>query len=504
MVKTFFLRHFPLFLAALVFAPLWGAHFTHWDDNLNVWQNPRYLPVSLENTFFFWHEAYNYTFRPLVHTVWAALAALSQFGGPHHVPGGGETPFDARVFHGANVLLHLANTFLVQKLLRRAVKPAAAAGGALLFALHPLQVESVAWVTGFNELLCGGLCLLSVWFFLETRTENSPHKNSPQRAYALSLVFYVLALLTKPAAVALPLVLWIFDGCLQKQSWRASGRVLWPFLLLGLMWSLVTAGLQPESYAGTPPALWTRPFLAGDVWTFYGQKLILPVNLGIDYGRKPEISLQNPWVWFAWTVPALLLFWAWKIRARNVAPLLGIGVFLAWTLPVCGLKSSHFQLQFSLVADRYLYFAFLGFAFWAALWIDQWPEKRGRLQKIAAVALVLVWAMLSWRQIQIWHDNFSLFTQAIRVNPRSWLAHANLGAAYANENQTPKAAPHWQRALEINPKLWQMHVSLARYFTQNGEKNAAFSHWKAALQLKPDLLEARSALRELQPQWENQ
>lgn len=485
------MRISPLLIALcvlVVYGSLGSAQFTHWDDNLNVWQNPHYLPVSWENTLFFWRESYNQTYRPLVHTFWAALALVSQSNGPQHIPGGGATPFDARVFHLANLLIHLVNALLVFALLRRWVKrEAAAIGGALLFAVHPLQVESVVWVTGFNEVLCGLFCLLSLKFFFEFRDQSA----SLKRSYALAALFYFLALLTKPAAVALPLVLWVFDFCLVKQSFRASLRVLWPFLVGGALWSIVTARVHPDTYAGLAPALWTRPFLAGDVWTFYLQKLLLPFNLAIDYGRKPDVVLQNPFVWLVWLIPALLLMWAWKIRHKSPAPLLGLGVFLAWTLPVCGLKPFHFQLQYSLVADRYLYFALVGLSFWLALWLD---GNFNRFKTALLSGAMLLWATLSFFQAQTWRDNFSLFEQAIRVNGDSWLAHANLGAAYANENQTARAVPHWKRALEINPQLWQMQVSLARYFENRGEKSAALAHWKAALQINPSFEEARQAL----------
>lgn len=476
-----------LCLATLgVFLPLLHAHFLLWDDNTNVYLNRWYQPVSLAHTLHFWTESYNHTYRPLVHTAWAAIALASYSANPLHIPGGGETHFDGRVFHAVNVLLHLLNVLLVWRLARLWVKNDwCAVGGALLFALHPLQVESVGWITGFNELLCATFCLGSVWCYCRFSTKAASRSRT---FYIWAAVLYGLALLTKPAAVALPLVLGVLDYLVLGRSLRQAGRSLAGWLVVGIGWSLVTALVHPDDYAGIPPALYLRPFLAGDALAWYLEKLVLPYPLTADTGRVPAVAMSTPLFWVRWIIPVALIAGAWVLRRRSAWPLAAALCWLFWLLPVAGLKPFHFQLVYSMVADRYTYFvlAILALAVAVGLEANQRP-----LIRCGYGALLVVWAGLSTVQTRTWTDNFSFFQQILAVNPRSWMANANLAQAYNAENQPGKAIPYVRAALQLDPQRWEFHVMLARYSLATGDVQTARESYAAALRLNPNFGEAQ-------------
>jgi len=475
-----------------------AGQFTVWDDKVNIYANPHYLPVTWASTVDFWLEQYNHTYRPLVHMAWALMVLLSRSSQPLHIPGAGTTFFDARVFHAFNLLFHLVNVLLVWRLARLWVKNDwAAAGGALVFAVHPVQVESVGWITGFNELFCGTLCLLSTGCYL--RFAMAARDGKPGGSfYAGSVLLFALALLTKPAAVALPVMLWMFDVWgLGTAAIKATQR-LGGWVAAALLWAALSAGVHPEDYSGAPPPLWQRPFVAGDAFTFYLYKLALPFNLCIDYGRKPSAVLAWPEVWVEWIVPLLVIAVAWILRPRTPWPLLAVGTAIAWLIPVCGLKPFHFQLFYSTVADRYLYFALLGTAFAVARGLEAVATRPNRSIICGGYGiLVAAWCLLSFEQGFTWTNNFTLFGQAARVTPTSWMARANLGAAYDEEGNYPAAADQFVAALAINPSLWQMHVKLARYAGAAGRPDIARQEWDDVLRLNPGYPEAVQTLANL-------
>ncbi len=496
----------------LVFWPSRGASFLLWDDNINTYRNPWYQPLTWSNTLRFWLHPYNSTYRPLVHLAWAALCWLSLQGAPQTIPGGGQTFFDAGVFHDANLLLHVVNVLLVWRLACRFTpNPWAAAGGTLLFAIHPVQVESVCWVTGFNELLCATLCLLSLTCYLNwlgdpagpaTAADAIKEGRGPKphpgnwKWHAASAGWFALALLVKPAAVALPLVLWSFQALIYRHTRARTMRALGPWLVAGAIWSAVTALAHPAEHAGMENPLWTRPLVAGDALAFYASKLLAPWPLGIDYGRTPWAVLATGWIWLEGLVPLGLGWWVWRLhrgaRGPNATwPLLVYWGVVAWLLPVCGLKPFHFQLVYSTVADRYLYFALVPAAMGVARALD---TARWRVALPLYAALALIWGTLSFVQAGTWQNNYSVFEHASRVNPGSWMAHANLGSAYDTDGNKSAAKTEFLAALQSNPRLWQMHVMLARYATASGDAGEARRHWEAALAIEPGLKEARRAL----------
>ena len=463
-----------LLVAATVMAyqPAWHAGFM-WDDDRYVTENPLLTaPDGLRRIWFSLDAPSQYF--PLTYTM---------FRLEHGLWG-----FDPAGYHWVNILLHAANALLAWRLLARLRAPGAWLGAAL-FALHPVQVESVAWITERKNVLMGFFFLLSLlaWTrFLDEKGER------PWRFYTLALVFYGLALSAKTTACTLPgallLVLW-----LEKKpiDWRRLGQVA-PFVALGLGMGLVTVWWE-RCHQGTRGQLFEigpveRVLIASRAVWFYVGKLIWPANLTFSYPRW-SISASDPlaYVWLLATAAAGAAIWRtrrWAGRSVEVA-----AVFFVVTLsPVLGFIMLY-TFAYSFVADHYQYLACLGPLALAAAGMERgW----GRMKIQSAVPQVLFCAALltalgglTWRQCGMYASEETLWRATIARNPGSWMAHNNLGALYVQKKELEKGLEQFREALEIKPDDVDTLCNFgAAYFTK-GEQAEAMASYRKALAINP-------------------
>ena len=245
---------------------------------------------------------------------------------------------DPRLFHSLNLLLHLLSVLIVWRILElflRLRRPTgtetavdgtslplewAACGGALLFAIHPIQVEPVAWATGFKDVLFGLLSLVAVWHYLRyVDARMQPGTGRPSRArlhYGLATGAFVLALLAKPTAVVLPLIVWLLAAWGWRRSWREQIAGLSVWVIIAVAWGLLTRWVQPGTSLAFEPPLWARPLIAGDAVLFYLYKLVLPLRFGPDYGRTPQVVLEHGWLFLTGLAPFALAGWLWLKRKK--------------------------------------------------------------------------------------------------------------------------------------------------------------------------------------------
>lgn len=229
--------------AISVFYSVCNYEFLDWDDGINISENPFLNPTSLQNVLYFWQNQYEGFYIPLTYTVWAIVALVSQ----NTLPYSPEAKLEPHLFHSANLILHILNVLLVFVILRLFINKAcittknidlhnarrldwAAGCGALLFAFHPVQVESVSWATGTKDLLCAFFSLTALWqYFLYATLEfTSPETNGKKETglklskkkfrYILASSAFIAALLAKPAAVILPIVAWVLDVLIVRKS----------------------------------------------------------------------------------------------------------------------------------------------------------------------------------------------------------------------------------------------------------------------------------------------
>ncbi len=509
----------PLSLIALivvVFWPVVGFDFQLYDDGLNVYNNWRLVKFSPANLGYFWQAPYDSLYIPITYNLWSLLASL---GALFRSDTGGVDPL---IFHLANLLVHTANALLVLIILRSLkVNGWAAWGGALLFALHPVQVAAVAWVTGMKDLMSGFFSLLAIWqYIVYTKAEAGEGRRGLH--YGLLALALALAMLSKPGAVVTPLLLLIIGRLLLGREWRQLALELLPLAVLTLPVVVLTKFAQPDTHQGWQSDIWQRLLVKGDALLFYLSKLVLPYSLGPDYGRTPQVVLASgPGLYLAALLPAVALGLIWRCGRKCLPAAL---IFLAALLPVSGLILFDFQ-QISTVADRYLYLAMLGPALATGWGLARYQSKRIWLIFLVVISLL---AGKAAAQVWVWENSSTLSSHAVRVNPKSWVAHNNLGiikaeqgldseavsafaaalaanpnyaeahnnlgALYHRLNRDEEGANHLERALELNPASHKSAFHLADIHSEQADYEEAITYYRQALVAKPDFVEAYNNL----------
>jgi tetratricopeptide (TPR) repeat protein len=511
-------------LVLAVFFPVLNAQFVLWDDPINVTENPLLNPVSWPRAIGFWVQSYAGLYIPVTYSFWALEAWISQ-----SVAGPDSLGLSPRVFHAGNLLLHLVNVWLVRSLLLRWTESEWAAWfGAALFAIHPLQVESVAWVTETKGLLATTLGLWA-WNVHERGFATGTRGLATRGWNVAATLLYGLSLLAKPSLVVLPLMVGWVDVAWSRRSTRTVASTLSVWCLLALAIVIGTNRLQSRATEDSPIAWAQRPLVALDALGHYAQKLLMPIHLGPDYGRRPQQVIGDGAPWLGLVCLALLLGAAWWACGRKSAAI-GAGLLLLGLAPVLGLVPFDYQ-RFSTVADRYMYLAMLGPAWWFASWIAIGFQS---IRVVPAAGMLAVWGVLSAMQTTHWHDSYTLFEHALTVNPNCFMAHNGLGNLAAEQGDFGKAEDHYREALriepasvaahfnlanvylrqglieaaekkliqaiELDPNYWKAHLRLAQLLDQRGPSERAALHWEAVAILRPEFPEAHlrwiQALRE--------
>jgi protein O-mannosyl-transferase len=400
-------------------------------------------------------------------------------------------------YHWDNLLLHAANALLVWQLLRRLRVPGAWLAAAL-FALHPVNVESVAWITERKNTLSMLFFLSSLWCFL--RFDGDLRTLQPRACrYGLSLFAFLLALLSKTAVAPLPLVLL---GLAWWQRGRIGRRDLLrtaPFFALVLL--LVPITILVERHTGSEivraDPLFARLTGAGCAFWFYLYKAILPLNLMFIYPRW-QIDPATPLACLPGllAVGAFLVLWRFR-RVWGRAWLAGLGYFVVMLLPALGLVNIYF-MRYSLVSDHWTYFAIIGPLALAAVgitWaVEQLPRAVAWLKPVAGAMLLLTLGVLSFHQSSIYVEEASLWQDTLAKNPKCWMAYCNLGVSFAAQGRLDEAIQQYERALDLEPDFPEAHSNLANELAAQGKRDEAIAHYERALQLEPRYLDAHNNL----------
>lgn len=378
-------------------------------------------------------------------------------------------------YHVVNVLLHAAGAVLLWRLLKQLMIPAAWAG-AILFALHPVGVASVAWISERKNTL-------SFVFFLLTLLSFIRFQNRGERKwYFLSIVAFLCALASKTSVVMLPFVLllitWWNQGKLQKKDWFRAA----PFFALSLVFGLITIWNQYYHAIGDSAPQhqnWIeRAAGAGCAVLFYLWKDLFPVQLNVIYPRW-ELRASNPLIYLPLILLLAVMGIAWKKRdtwGRHL--LFGIGYFVLVLFPVMGFFDMYF-LTFSRVADHLQHLALAGIIpFFTA--VAYWLMQRERLPKFlpavtgATVAILL--AFSTWTRASVYENEEKLWTDTVRKNPQAWMAYNNLGNALFARKQLAEAEAAYQSALAVNPDFPDAHSNLGNLLVEKRELDAAVDH----------------------------
>ena len=493
-------------------AILWGGFV--WDDKIfvnaepvrevsglwQIWFSP--IDISIEGEGHYWPLVYT-TFW-LEHKLWG---------------------FAPTGYHIVNVLLHLANTLLVWHLLRRLAVPGAWVVAAV-FAVHPLHVESVAWIIERKDVLSGLFYLAAVLAWM--RFVEQPSRGR----YMCSLALYAAGLLSKSIVITLPVALLIWHWWKQNRVTSTALLRLVPFCVVGLV---ITIGdlafyryLEALSF---DYSLTERILIAARALWFYAGKLLWPSELAVIYPLW-DIRVADPLAWGYLIAAVTLALALWCFRQRiGRGPLSGALFFVVTLSPVLGFVD-HGYMQFAFVADRFQYLAGIGVmavvigsaTYGVRHMSDLW-------QKVAlgstAMALVVL-GVLSWQQTSIYRDNETFYRHIIALNPQARDAHLNLSRALYRQGlyeealeaarvaveQRPddfnshadlggvinalgrfdEAEPHLRRAIALNPRGWHAHLNLGKALSGQGRYEEALEVTRVAVEQRPDVAVAHAIL----------
>ena len=453
----------------LVYQPAWQGGFI-WDDDAHVTKPELRSWHGLYRIWF--HLGATQQYYPLLH---------SAFWVEHRLWG------DATLgYHLVNILLHAAAAVLVALVLRRLKVPGAYLAAAI-FALHPVHVESVAWITEQKNTLSAVFYLGAMLVYLRF---DQGRKSS---WYYWALVLFLLGLLSKTTAATLPAALLvIFWWQRGRLSWRRDVLPLVPFFVLGAMAGLFTAWVERKLIGAEGAAfaltIVERCLLAGRAIWFYLGKLLWPTELIFIYPRW-QVSQT---VWWQYLFPAaalLLLAGCWALRRRWRGPLAGLLFFVGTLFPVLGFCNV-FPFLYSFVADHFQYLASLGVitlvSAGAVLLLQRWALWRHPAGYVACFVLLGALGTFTWRQSRMYSDIESLYLTTIDRNPDCWMAHNNLGAALAGQGRFAEAIAHYQKTTQIKPDFAEAHGNLGLALASQGRFDEAMAQHRKALEIKPD------------------
>jgi len=310
--------------------------------------------------------------------------------------------------------------------------------------------------------------------------------------YFLMAVSFILALLSKPSAVVLPLAAAGVGAFWLKRSWRRLALELALLLLLALPFIAVTRQAQAGTVFGFVPAWWQRLPIAFDTLSFYFFKLLFPIVLTADYGRTPEVVLAGNWLYLTALLPLLgIAVIAWKDKEGW---LVGAAiVFLSFLLPVSGLMTFGFQ-NISTVADRYLYLSILGPALVLGRFVCRYDTP---LVHGICLLLIVFLGVKSGMQARYWQNSRALYEQMVGVNPQSWFAYNNLGNLYYLDKKNEQAMQSFRQAIAVKPDAALSYANIATVYIDMGKKQEAAAALKKALELDPANAQACTELAEI-------
>lgn len=464
-----------LLLTLVVYIPAMRGQFI-WDDNLHLTDN---LLTRESGLFRSWFTTEQWNYWPLT---WTVLWVGWQLWGS-----------DPLGYHVINILLHAGISLLIWRILWRLRVPGAWLA-AVIFVVHPVNVQTVAWITQIKNLLAMFFYVIAILAYLTFEDKKL------KRWYFCSLLAFLMAGLSKTSVVMLPFVLiacaWWQRGKISREDLMRS----LPFFALSGVLGMNEIWFQYSSIGEDvvrPEGFFSR--LAGAGWTvwFYFYKALIPYKLSFLYPRwdiDPASAVSY--------LPAImllaffLLFWRYRGHWGK-ALLFGLGYFVVTLFPVLGFFDINF-MRFSLVADHWQYTSIIGIiALAVGTTVSSWDHWQSRPRKLGfAIATVLVGllSVFTWVRCHAYRNPEALYRDTIAKNPKAWMAYSNLGTLLASQGKFDEAIQHCYEALRINPTHPWIHGALGNALAEQGRVDEAVPHFYEAVRLKPDFAEAHNDL----------
>src|SRR3989339_127357 len=440
-----------LLVPLIIFLQTKDFWFVWDDDRYHLQPHPYIQQLTWDNLVKIWTEIYVGMYIPVSYTVWGLLKPLGQMLSP--------TPVDfyAPLYHLTNVVLHILNVILVFKIVGRFVKNQwAVCLAALLFAVHPIQAEIVAWISELRGLLATFFAFLSLELYLHYHSEQ---KNKKSGIYIMSIICFVLGMMSKPSVVVMPAIFASYHYFFEENNLKKIFNKTFFWFGLAAIFIILTRIAQPFSATQLNSPLLFRPLLWMDAINFYLYKIIWPLDLTSFYARTPEHAIADNFLYIEWIIPVILGSFLWSIRQKQKIIVLSAAIFIVGFLPTSGLVGFDFQ-RWSTVADRYIYISMLGISLIVAFGIDYFPKWHPKqefafLKNVGWIficAIIFLAALRSYSfQIPTWKDSVVLWDHCIKLTPGEAQAYNNRGdglSKHAGKLPNPEERKHfYERAL---------------------------------------------------------
>jgi tetratricopeptide (TPR) repeat protein len=451
-----------LAISFLAYQPSLDNEFTNWDDPKHLTQSPLVKSLSVENIQRIFQTSVNGTYIPL--TIFSFTVEYHFF------------KYNPFVYHLDNLVLHMGVVILIFVLaIRLGMTGWAAWAVALLFALHPMHVESVAWVTERKDVLYAFFYLSSILVYFNYL------KNKKWLAYVGALLFAFLSILTKPMALSLPLILFLFDWYQQRKNLKRILIEKIPFFLIivpiaWLTYRLHTRNPIQDGMEAVMIWVWTL--------TFYLREFFFPVRLNPQYDLPQPVGLSNFEYVFSvalFVLVLLLLFYFRKNRQLVFA-------FLFYFLSIFFLLRFDTGKDQSIVADRFMYLPSLGFCFLLGYGIDRLKGYSEVIKKIAYAVIIFVLVLFfrqTYIQNDVWQDSVTLWSTVLKKGTHLGTVYTNRGEAYAKKEQYDLAFADFNKAIDLDPLHYSAYNNRAFIYSIYGKPQQALEDFSRAIQIKP-------------------
>jgi len=475
---------FVLAITAVAFYNVLGADFTNWDDNLFVTENQLIKDLSWENIKIIFTTFYKEDYlHPLVLISYSLEYKFFQL--------------DPFFYHLDNLLLHLMNTVLVywfvSILSRNAV---IALVVTLLFGIHPLQVESVAWISERKGLL-------ATFFFLQASIYYLFSMKGKGRVYfGMSLIAFVLALLSKAVAVIFPLTLLLYDYYIHRKIDKRALLEKVPFFLISALYAADTLFMH-EQTGQLDHAKLASPFknflIACRNIVLYIKHTVWPTELSALYPAPKEVSLFLPDFFLPLVILCIMIALLLWTRKYNRTIIFGFLFFLVAILPV--VKLVPFASGGAIMSDRYMYHSSIGLFFIAGFFIDKLYSMEGASRhyfKVASVVtvgiVVLLFSSMTYQRNKVWQNSKVLWSDVVKKYPSVSLAHYNLGLAYYDSGLLEEAIGEYEEAIKLRQHYLKARYNLGLAYAYSGHYDKALAQFQQTIALDPDHVGAHMSL----------
>jgi protein O-mannosyl-transferase len=458
-------------VTCLAYIPSLNNDFVNWDDIVYIMNNDMVTAFSWINLKKIFSTYFMGNYHPFILLSFSIDFHLFNFAAPG--------------YHLHNLILHLVNTFLVYifffNLLHK--KGNIAITIALLFAIHPMHVESVAWVSERKDLL------YTAWFLLSMITYLEYVRRGKTSIYLLTLLFFVFSLLSKAQAVTLPFILLLADYfSLRKFEWKTIVEKI-PFFALSTVFGIIAVLAQKANNYINPdgiPVVQSLFYAPYGIW-FYLVKFLFPVYQTAVYTYPVAVNEAMPFYFYL--SPAIFLFFVfavWKTWKTKRYVAFGLLFFLATIFPVL----QFLPVGWAIVAERYTYIPYLGLAAIAAMAFWEFRtslnERKRKITDTTAFLLVSILMILTWNRNLVWKDSVSLWTDVMKKNPRCVPAYINRSYIYNEKKQYEEALRDCTDGLKIDPTNFTLYKNRGITYGIIGKYNLALADYSMAIRNNPE------------------